>query len=122
MNVVPIVEAEYKPIFDEFWRHYPRKVAKKAALMMWLKMEEAQRRLAVYAVLDHAKLWRLEGREASKIPHASTWLNGERFLDEIDLPKPAGAPPSIGVCGHSLSGGHMRHSSGLLCMLCWDKR
>lgn len=77
-------ESEPDDAFDEFWIRYPRKVAKGAARKAWKaalkkvsdpsELVNASRRFSV----------RVQGSEEKFIPHASTWLNAERWLDETD--------------------------------------
>lgn len=71
--------------FDNFWRLYPRKVARKYASDCWKRLTEAQKVAAIRAVELHAKAWAAEGRQMSVIPHASTWIHGERWEDEIEV-------------------------------------
>lgn len=75
-------------MFEDFWRQFPRKVARKAALAVWNKMTDIQQTQALQAIPFHARTWRIEGREPHKIPHASTWLHQERWTDELDDPAP----------------------------------
>jgi hypothetical protein len=68
--------------FDAFWRTYPRKVAKGEARKKFAKalkvasleeiMEGLSRQLPYFA-----------SRENEFIPHPSTWLNQERWADEV---------------------------------------
>lgn len=74
--------------FADFWRLYPRKVAKKDAEKAWNKLTPEQKQKAIDTVPMHAKCWCVECRQTHCIPHASTWLNGERFEDEITLDRP----------------------------------
>lgn len=72
----------------EFWPVYPRKVAKEAALKAakrskFLSTSDG-RAFALNAL--RVQLPDLRSREVSKIPHAATWINGERWNDEPDLP------------------------------------
>ena len=71
------------PSFDEFWALWPRRVAKKEAQRVWSRLCASQKRAALQAVPAHAELWRRERRAAVHIPHASRWLNGERWEDEV---------------------------------------
>lgn len=71
------------PPFEEFWKQYPRKVSKATALKRWLKMSFAERRSATEALPAHVQLWSQEGRGSVMVPHAVTWLNQERWNDEI---------------------------------------
>lgn len=78
-------------MFSEFWNIYPRKVAKKYALQCWNRLTHDQQKLALDAISVHVKVWTAEGRQISCIPHASSWLNGERWEDELEMPTPKGA-------------------------------
>ncbi|GAA5231765.1 hypothetical protein FOZ76_14545 [Verticiella sediminum] len=81
--------------FQAWWAAYPRKCAKKAAERAWSRMPEAHRRAACDALPVHVEHWRARyGEERSFIPHPATWLNGERWDDELDpIVKPAAAEP-----------------------------
>jgi len=79
--------------FDRFWVLYPRKVGKSAAEKSWAKLKVTAdlfnlmaKALAAWTVSTD---WTKDGGQF--IPHASTWLNGRRWEDE--LPQPAGAAP-----------------------------
>ncbi len=74
-------------MFDEFWKVYPRKVAKKAAMTAWAKLTPAEQRKALQTLPNHAKYWEVCGTAKEYIPHASTWLNGWRFEDELEMPQ-----------------------------------
>lgn len=73
--------------FDEFWSRYPRKVGRGQAVKAWrtaLRKTDGQ---TITAGLEaHLPLW--ETKDQNFIPHASTWLNGERWADTIPAPKP----------------------------------
>lgn len=79
--------------FDRFWTLYPRKVGKSAAEKSWRKLKVTDdlfdlmaKALAAWTVSTD---WTKDGGQF--IPHASTWLNGKRWEDE--LPQPAGHAP-----------------------------
>jgi len=67
-------------LFDEFWKVYPRKESKIAAEKFWLKFTPDEQSKAI---TDCQK--RYEQSERKFIPHASTYLNGKRWEDEIHL-------------------------------------
>jgi hypothetical protein len=81
------------PDFEKFWQAYPRKVAKGAARKAWAKLQKVLP--AVEVLIEAAK----KQGEVYKsrpsfhydgwafFPHASTWLNAERWTDEIERPK-----------------------------------
>ena len=64
---------------------YPRKIAKGAALKAWLKLTPLDQQLAIDALPNHVKHWELKQTEKDYICYPATWLNGWRWLDEIDL-------------------------------------
>jgi hypothetical protein len=76
----PIVDT---PTFDQFWALWPKREAKKEALRAWNKLKPAQRVAAVKAVPTHVEHWRQRGIARAFIPHPATWLNGERWDDEL---------------------------------------
>lgn len=66
--------------FAEFWERYPRKVGKAKALLAFRKA----RRTTPLPVIAHglvSQLPYLTSREKSYVPHATTWLNGQRWAD-----------------------------------------
>lgn len=69
--------------FDQFWRAYPRKTAKKAAFRAWKKAIDKPSIDVVIASVERQKAsdqWIKEGGQY--IPHPATWLNGGRWEDK----------------------------------------
>lgn len=73
--------------FEQFWAAYPRKVARAYALKTWARLTDGEKFAAREAIAIHARHWAALGTAWDKIPHASTWLNGERWADELEEPK-----------------------------------
>ena len=73
--------------FDEFWKQYPRKVAKGDARKAWMQTAKIRPMLQVLlAALEAQKgqeQWLKDGGQY--IPHPATWLRGERWDDEIKI-------------------------------------
>lgn len=68
------------PLFDQFWELYPRKTAKKNAYRKFIKIGEDEQKKAI-AYLAKKPF----GETLVKyIPHAATFLHGERWNDEIE--------------------------------------
>jgi hypothetical protein len=68
--------------FKGFWLVYPRKDGKQYAAQCWSRLTEDERRLATEDIPKRLTAnW--AGRDLDKIPHASTYLNQRRWLDEI---------------------------------------
>lgn len=86
-----VADAPDSVAFDRFWAIYPRKVGKSAAEKAWAKIKVTadlfDRMAASLAAWAVSTDWTKDGGQF--IPHASTWLNGKRWEDE--LPAPAGA-------------------------------
>lgn len=74
--------------FEDFWRHYPRRVAKAEAVKAWAKMPADAREKALDALPAHIAYWEQTQTEKTFIPHPATWLRGERYEDEIEIPQP----------------------------------
>ena len=72
--------------FDLFWQEYPRKVGKQAALKAWQKLKPDENTLTeIMRGLDIAiRYWKARCTEMQYIPHASTWLSGARWNDNLD--------------------------------------
>lgn len=69
--------------FDEFWNLYPRKVAKGHARLAFKKACDKEK---PHKIIDAVKKFAaaVKGKEKQYIPHPTTWLNGERWDDDID--------------------------------------
>lgn len=74
---------EYIDRFDTFWKHYPRKVAKPNALKAWLKLkpDDALTKTIISAISNQ----NLASREQQFIPHPASWLNAQRWEDEVKV-------------------------------------
>lgn len=71
--------------FARFWAEYPRKVSKGQASKTWTKLKLEAKADEVIGGLRRcvqSKDWR--GRESKYLPHASSWLNNEGWLDQPD--------------------------------------
>jgi hypothetical protein len=78
-------------LFEQWYQHYPRKIAKLQAQRTWLQIrplpDHAFTTRAIEAIERQKRdpeFWQEGGRY---IPHPSTWLNAGRYLDEeIEVP------------------------------------
>lgn len=97
--------------FDSFWRQYPRKVAKSAALKAWRKLKPDDKQLAdLMAGLERQKAsrdWLKDGGQF--IPHPATWLNGRRWEDDDSQAIPAAA--GIAATGPKPGDTRQRHGA-----------
>lgn len=86
------IDANHKPItnnkeyidrFDDFWKHYPRKVSKPNALKAWLKVKPDDE--LTKTIISAISKQNLSAREEQFIPHPASWLNGKRWEDEVKV-------------------------------------
>lgn len=75
--------------FDHFWRSYPRKVNKGNAKKAF---EKAMKQTDLQTIMSGLETLRIQvaGKGQEYIPHASSWLNGERWTDEVAQPVAVG--------------------------------
>lgn len=82
------MDNQHLDTFNQFYALYPRKVSKKLALKVWLKLKpdkELFEKIVQNINLRLKTEWK--DREKQYIPHPSTYLNGERWEDEIESEK-----------------------------------
>lgn len=74
--------------FDIFWKAYPRKVNKKTAIKVWAKLKPdeplKQKILSALEIQKKDDQWTRDN--GKYIPHPSTWLNQERWNDDVLKP------------------------------------
>ncbi len=87
-------EADVEAVtFEDFWVLYPRHAAKKDAKKMWARIPEGLHVTILTALVAWRQVWR--DKDTEFLPHPATWLNGERWEDELPLGyrlMPASAP------------------------------
>lgn len=78
----------YEQKFEAFWKEYPRKIGKKYAERMWkrLKVDDALFEIIMKALENHKKSLQWTKDKGQFIPNPSTWINQERWNDEVELP------------------------------------
>jgi hypothetical protein len=67
--------------FEQFWDVYPRKVNKQAARTAWKKAIKVTSPAELIKAVTSYAASRVNEDERYTL-HASTWLNGQRWLDE----------------------------------------
>lgn len=78
--------------FSAWYELYPRKVCKKDAELAWKKLTPDQKFVAFESLPIHVRYWAAAGTEKEYLPYPATWLRGERWQDELEMPvtqKPA---------------------------------
>ena len=81
--------------FENFWSQYPKKVGKLTAKRSWEKLSQENQQKALEAIVEHRKYWAAKGTDWEFIPHASTWLNQERFEDELVIEQKENKRPPL---------------------------
>lgn len=82
---------DYPDGFERFWKAYPRKSCKVIALKAWMKLnpdKDLQEKI-LKAIQQQSNTPQWQSDKGQFIPYPSTWLNQERWEDEVDviLPK-----------------------------------
>jgi len=80
----PPINNRHSALFDAFWKAYPRKVGKGAAQKAWAV---AVRKADPDRIIEGVERYPWPDDPAF-VPHASTWLNGQRWEDELPGMKP----------------------------------
>jgi hypothetical protein len=71
-------------LFEDFWILYWRKEAKKDARVAWSKIDPKHYAEIVTAVCSWRRFFLARG-DTRFIPLPATWLNGERWTDELPV-------------------------------------
>lgn len=72
------------PLFEKFWKAYPRKEGKGVARKAFVKaIKKTTIEAMVSAIQTQTKSATWNKDAGIFIPHPSSWLNGERWLDEL---------------------------------------
>jgi hypothetical protein len=73
--------------FEDFWNFFPRKEGKKDARKAWATLTAEDRFAALQSIPLHVRYWDAAGRAKQYIPMCGTWLRGERWTDELEMPQ-----------------------------------
>ena len=91
--------------FERFWNAYPRKVGKRDAKMVFVRMMRRNDAPPIDDVLGAVAVLVAENREMRFIPHPATWLRQGRWEDEVPTSNataqesaPVEAKPFCGEC------------------------
>jgi curved DNA-binding protein CbpA len=74
--------------FDSFWKLYPNKTGKGAALKSWRKLKSAERDKCIEVLPSHCSQQKWLKDDGQYIPNPATWLNQRRWEDETGGPAP----------------------------------
>ena len=78
----PVTDNLSDHCFDQLWALYPKKKAKGRAKASYLKAVRKSEFALIHGRLE-AYVRSIQGQDLQYIPHLSTWLNDERWDDEI---------------------------------------
>ena len=95
----------YEQRFDEFWKYYPKKIGKGAARKAFVKRKPSQSltKKMIDAVEKQKKSAQWQKEKGQFIPNPSTWINQERWEDEVEIKTTSQKPsrPASGINGMS---------------------
>lgn len=74
------------PIFEKFYKEYPRHEGRADAEKAWKKIKESEHE-AIFGALSKYKI-AVAGKEKQYIKMPSSWLNSRRWEDEIETSQP----------------------------------
>lgn len=85
MGNVLRMQEETEITFETAWAIYPRKVARKDAQKAWVKIHPKDYPAIITAIQAHKRTddWTKDGGKF--IPYFASWLNGERWTDELEI-------------------------------------
>lgn len=91
-------------LFDEAWKHWPKKEARKPAFEKFQRLVRARKisaeKLAA-EIIRHGDAFTASGRQVQYVPGLLPWLNQERWSD--DLAQPAAGQPKQTAFHRNLS-------------------
>lgn len=78
-------DKDFSPAFDDFWKLYPRKVAKQNAFKAWRKIGAEDSQALIDSIMANVRQringeWK--GKDVQYIPYPATYLNQRRWEDE----------------------------------------
>lgn len=79
---------KHEALFEEFWTKYPKKVGKKKVEQKFLNIPKGDLESLMVWFELHLKIWAkdIKLKNIKYIPNPETWLNQERWRDEVEIP------------------------------------
>ena len=71
--------------FEDFWRIYPRRVARKDAMKAWARIKAAEYPKILGAVVRARCTDQWQRDDGRFIPYPASYLRGERWTDELEV-------------------------------------
>lgn len=91
---------EYELLFAEFWKAYPNKKAKQAAVKAWKRLKPDRALFdVIMQALEAVKCSDQWSRDGGRyIPYPASWINGQRWEDQdAEVAAGSGRPNTMGV-------------------------
>lgn len=83
----PKKQPDHKPErFEKFWKYYPRRESKQAAIRAWDRLSPSDDLIDTMAKALKCQMQSEDWQRGIGIPYASTWLNNARWEDEVKAP------------------------------------
>lgn len=83
---------------DVFWPAYPRKTDRLKALLAVRKLNPSlELRERILAAVQHQTTTIWADAELTNIPHATTWIHGERWADQVEDSRPKLSKKTAGI-------------------------
>lgn len=86
------IEALVSGLFEDAWKHWPRKESKKKAQDRFLALADPA--MVARAIIAHGDA-HVQHTPTQFVPHLTTWLNQERWSDPLPLPRPGAKVSTI---------------------------
>lgn len=84
INQIVTKQVVNNSLFDVFWKAYPRKTNKGFAKKVFAKLKVTDELLEkMLHAIEVQKRYTWKDKDPQYIPHPSSWLNGERWEDEV---------------------------------------
>lgn len=84
INQIVTKQVVNNSLFDVFWKAYPRKTNKGFAKKVFAKLKVTDELLGkMLHAIEVQKRYTWKDKDPQYIPHPSSWLNGERWEDEV---------------------------------------
>lgn len=71
--------------FEDFWKVWPKRLAKKDAQKAWLRVPETAHPKILRAIVAAKRTEQWQKDDGQFIPLPASWLRGERWEDELDV-------------------------------------
>jgi len=76
----------YTPLFEDFWKEYPRKKEKKVAYTAWKQLKKSEQKAIIGAAKNYYIECKRLKREVQYIKHPATFIRKDRWKDYLELP------------------------------------